>query len=484
MVIPNTITSQEQQRMDTYCDPNGVSTDAELQVGHSRRLSLAEGLAIESPMAVLDKYGIINFSSPSMGKLFDCDQNEIDGREVSSIIPGLPLKTITPGYNLAFADFWGKNGELLQFNGEFAKSNQTSLAVSLKKICIDNTPLILLRLFPGNQSDRLNDELNQFIKSTEKTADAVMITDTKGIICSVNSAFEKGTGYTRDEALGRPASLIKSGLHDNDFYRNMWQALHDGHDFQAVFVNRKKNGEIFHEEKHIRPFINGAGIITHFVATSRSLSETLRTTLLRLHHEAYHDALTGLPNRLLFEDRLKQAFSRASRRGDSFSLVYVDLDSFKEINDTHGHTIGDSILRTTATLLKACVRDEDTVARLGGDEFALIIQDVHSRRDIETVLDKIIKSLNQGTRLGKTRIPILASIGANIYPDDGNDRDTLMTRADFAMYRAKSMGGHCFHFFDIDELDQTTSAERVNCMPSAKKPPKISSRKKRLPKIT
>lgn len=467
--------------MDAYSNATGASVAAEQQAGHARRISCAEGQTVESPMAVLDKHGVINFSSPSMCKLFNCSQNEMEGRDVASIIPGFPMKTKTPDYNLAFADFWGKDGELLQFNGHSVNNNRISLAVSLKKLCVDNTPLILLRLFPGNGQEHINDELNRYIKTTAKITDAIMITDTRGIICSVNGAFEKASGYTHDEAIGRPASLIKSGLHDNDFYKNMWQALHNGHDFRAVFINRKKNGEIFHEEKHIRPFIDGAGITTHFVSTSRSLSETLQTTLLRLQHEAYHDALTGLPNRHLFEDRLKQAFSRASRHGDSFSLVYVDLDNFKDINDTHGHTVGDSVLRTTATRLKACVRDEDTVARLGGDEFALIIQDVHSQRDIETVLDKILKSLHQGTRIGKTRIPIRASLGANIYPDDGNDSDTLMTRADYAMYRAKSMGGHCFHFFDKNELAPTAPEPRFHCRATKKEPKKISSRKKRLP---
>lgn len=466
--------------MDAHSNATGASVAAEQLAGHSRRLSYTEGRTIESPMAVLDKYGVINFSSPSMGKLFNCSQNELEGRNVTSIIPGLPLKTITPEYNLAFADFWGENGELLHFNNKYAKSNRISLAVSLKKLCVDNTPLILLRLFPGNWQELLNDELNRFIKNAAKKNDSIMITDTKGIICSVNSAFEQALGYTNDEAVGRPASLVKSGLHDNDFYRNMWQALHDGHDFNAVFINRKKNGEILHEEKHIRPFINGAGITTHFVSTSRFLSETLQTTLLRLHHEAHHDALTGLPNRHLFEDRLKQAFSRASRHGDSFSLVIVDLDNFKDINDTHGHTVGDSVLRTTATRLKACVRDEDTVARLGGDEFALIIQDVRSRSDIGTVLDKIIKSLHQGTRVEKSRIPIRASLGVTIYPDDGNDSDTLMAHADFAMYRAKSMGGHCFHFFDKEELAHSAPEQRFNCTATKKEPKKIPSRKTRL----
>jgi diguanylate cyclase (GGDEF)-like protein/PAS domain S-box-containing protein len=418
-----------------------------------RRLPISDGLAIEEPLAVLDRYGIVNFSTQAMGILLKRPPGDIDGRAIGSILPGLPLNISTPGYNLAFAKFWGDNNQPLRLNAHFGNTNYLDFLLLLNTLSVDGTPFILLRLFPGNKQARPGRELSHLIENAESKEESVMITDTMGIIRAVNAAFEKTTGYSRDEAIGKPANLLKSGLHDQAFYQSMWETLLAGKDFRALFVNRKKNGEIFHEDKHIRPFIDGSETITHFVATSHWLSDGLRSTLLRLQHEAYHDALTGLPNRYLFEDRLKQAFSHAARRGDCFSLVYVDLDHFKEINDTYGHEVGDAVLKTTAARLRDCVRDEDTVARLGGDEFALIILDVHARHDVETVLDKILKTLNKGTRLAERQIPIQASLGADICPIDGIDSKSLINRADSAMYKAKSKGGHCFQFYDNQLID-------------------------------
>ena len=419
-------------------------------------------LAIEGSMAVLDKYGIISFSTQAMSEMFKCSQHELKGRDIASLIPGLPLKTLTPGYNLSFANYWGNKGKLLKFKGHSANGERFPLVVSLNKLSIDNTSFILLQLLPGSEYAIPNDEeFGHLIESVANKTDVVMITDTSGVIQAVNAAFEQATGYTGEEAIGQPASLIKSGLHPPEFYEKMWQTLLAGNEFQAVFVNRRKNGEIFHEDKNIRPFIDKSGQITHFVSTSHCLSETLQTALLSLHHEAYHDTLTGLPNRHLFEDRLKQALSRAARHGENFSLVYLDLDNFKDINDSYGHAVGDEVLRTTATQLKACIRHEDTVARLGGDEFALILLDIHHHHDIEIVLTKILKSLAKGVDLGKQRIPILASIGVGIFPEDGLDSESLMMRADFAMYKAKSDGSHCFHFFNNDEFEGSTAKRRL-----------------------
>jgi len=447
--------------MDARYDATGSAMASEQLPPPQQGFSVFKTQAIEGPIAVLDKYGIVSFSTPAMGDLFKCSQRELEGRDVASLIPGLPLKTLTPGYNLAFADFWGNRGELLKFKGHSPNGERIPLAVSLNKLNIDNTPLILLRLLPGSEQSTLSGELERLIERAKNKTDVVMITDTTGIILAVNDAFEQATGYTREEAVGQPASLMKSGLHTPEFYSKMWHTLLAGNEFQAVFVNRRKNGEIFHEDKNIRPFIDQSGQITHFVSTSHCLSESLRATLLRLHHGAYHDPLTGLPNRHLFEDRLRQAFFSASRRGNRFALVYLDLDRFKEINDTYGHAIGDEVLRTTATQLKAGVRDEDTVARLGGDEFALILLDIHHRADIEKLLKKILKSLEQGILLGDKHIPILASLGANLYPEDGTDSQSLMMRADFAMYKAKSAGGHCFRFFNKDEFEGSSAKKRL-----------------------
>lgn len=448
--------------MDARYNATGSAPAGEQLPPPLQSLPASETQFPAGPMAVLDKYGIVSFSTPAMGEIFKCSQHELEGRDVASLIPGLPLKTLTPGYNLAFADFWGNKGELLKFKGHSPNGERIPLAVSLNKLSIDNTPLILLRLSPGSEGCTQGNEFEQLVESARNKADVVMITDTAGIIQAVNTAFEQATGYSREEAVGQPASLMKSGLHTPEFYEKMWQTLLAGDEFQAVFVNRRKNGEIFHEDKNIRPFVDSTGKITHFVSTSHCLSDSLQATLLRLRHEAYHDALSGLPNRHLFEDRLKQAFSRAARRGDSFSLVIIDLDNFKDINDRYGHGIGDEVLRTAAAQLRACIREQDTVARLGGDEFALILLDIHRREDVETVLRKILISLEQGLNLGDKRIPILASIGANIFPDDGVDRESLMMRADFAMYKAKSAGGHRFHFFKRDEFEGASAKKRLS----------------------
>lgn len=445
---------------------------AEQHALSAQRLSppMAKSVAIEGNVAILDKRGVVSFSSRAFGALFNCTPSDLEGRHVAALIPGLPFKPVTPCFNLAFADYWGSAGDQLSLRGHLANGKRIPVAVSLKKISIDNTSFILLGMLPSREDVDDRDELGHLIESTEAKSEVVMITNTAGIIQAVNGAFEKSTGYSREEVLGKPASLIKSGLHRPEFYEKMWQALSAGREFQAVFVNRRKDGELFHEDKRIRPFIDASGTITHYVSTSHSLSETLQTTLLRLHNEAYHDALTGLSNRQLFEDRLQQALSQSARHGKRFALVYVDLDNFKAINDQFGHPAGDAVLRAAANRLKASVRDEDTVARLGGDEFAIILRDIQQREDVEAILYKVLKALNRGTRLNKKHMPILASLGANLFPTDGTDGKTLMRHADIAMYKAKASGGNCFRFFSRNEGDGDASGQCPGEMPSDWRP--------------
>ena len=298
------------------------------------------------------------------------------------------------------------------------------------------------------------EELNRLIGEAKLSSDSVMITDTTGIILFVNTIFEDTTGYSFDEAVGQHARFIKPDFHNQGLHRTMWDTLLTGNDFRAIFTNLRKNGEIFHEETHIRPSIDDLGVTTHFVATGRSLSEPLQAMLLLLQREASYDALTGLPNRSLFLDRLNQSFSHAARHSKKLSLLFIDLDNFKWINDTYGHAAGDAVLRTTASSLTASIRDEDTAARIGGDEFALILLDTYQRKDIELVSGKILAALAHGARFEDLNIPIRASVGASIYPDDGSDGDALMRQADSAMYMAKSAGGHCLRFFE--KKDEST----------------------------
>lgn len=410
-------------------------------------IALVKRAVSEPAIVVLDKHGVVTFSSAAAGALFQASPEQLEGLDMASLLPGLPLKRDTPGFNLAFADFWGSDGIWLDFKGALPNGQRIPLAVSLRKLRVENSYSILLGFQPVDETSS-KEELNCLIRSSENKSDAVMVTDTSGTIRFVNPAFEQITGYTQAEVLGQPASIMKSGLHDPVFYKKMWDSLGAGQDFHAVFANRKKNGEIFHEYKYIRPFIDGSGSATHFVAVSHGLSQALHTVLRSLQYHAYHDALTALPNRHLFVDRLRQALARSARSGASFALVYVDLDGFKEINDRHGHAVGDAVLEATAKHLQASIRDEDTVARLGGDEFAIILLDVVRREDVEAVLRKLLLSLAEGIPFEDGQIPICASLGAAIYPQHGCDKETLMHHADAAMYRAKAQRCHGFCFYD------------------------------------
>lgn len=291
------------------------------------------------------------------------------------------------------------------------------------------------------------DDFQRLLQVAGADTDAVMITDASGLIEYVNPAFEAMTGYSSEEVAGRSAGVVKSGLHGASFYAGMWASLQAGRRFRALFANRRKNGEIFHEEKAIRPFVDAQGVVRHFVSSGRDVSERIRT-LLNLEHQAYYDSLTGLPNRQLFMDRLGRSIIQASRREGNFTLLFMDLDEFKAINDTFGHAVGDDMLRTAALRLRQCVRDEDTVARLGGDEFAVILAGITRHEDIERVSGKIRDALFQGACFGNRHINIRASIGACRYPFDGESEAHLLRNADMAMYLRKTSGGNGCSFFD------------------------------------
>ena len=272
--------------------------------------------------------------------------------------------------------------------------------------------------------------------------EAALITDFAGVIQYVNPAFEGLTGYASAEAVGSLPSILKSGRHSRDFYRDLWCALRAGREFHGVLINRRKNGEIYHEEKTIRPLFDDDGRITHFLSCGRDVSERV-AAVEKLAHAALHDGLTELPNRALFLDRLRQAISRARRNGEPFAVALADLDSFKSINDSLGHQTGDAVLRAAALRLRLSVREVDTVARLGGDEFGILLPGVADADAAGRVLRKIVQAFCASPIQpdGGSAVSLTISIGAGVYPADGECEATLMAAADRAMYRAKHGDG-------------------------------------------
>jgi diguanylate cyclase (GGDEF)-like protein/PAS domain S-box-containing protein len=283
----------------------------------------------------------------------------------------------------------------------------------------------------------------------EQTADSVMITTTDGAIEYVNQAFTHTTGYDAYEVIGRTPNVLKSGKHDAEFYRGLWDTILAGNRFNQVIVNRRKDGSLYSEEKTITPLKDANGRTTHFVSAGHDISERIQTQE-RLHFLANHDALTGLPNRTLFFDRLEQAISRARWNKRVVATLFLDLDQFKNINDTLGHNIGDELLRIFATRLSSTVRNGDTVARFGGDEFVVLLDDVADASDVAIVAQKILDAIAPPVELGATLLHVGASIGVSTFPSDGEDPGALLKNADTAMYRVKESGRNAYQFYSRD----------------------------------
>lgn len=299
---------------------------------------------------------------------------------------------------------------------------------------------------------RVEDRTSDIIKLSgvvEQTDDIVVISDPHGIIEYVNPAFEKITGYLSDEILGKKTGFIKSGRHDDSFYKKLWKTIKEGNSFREVFINRKKNGDLFYEEKTITPLKDKKGEIQNYVSTGKDISDRMEIQD-RLHHMATHDALTDLPNRLMVNDRLEHAVQKVDRRDIKIAVIFIDLDRFKQVNDSLGHAAGDSLLKVIAVKLKSHIRKGDTLARFGGDEFVVLIEDFNQIEDVTAVLYKMLEAVVEPVLISGYEIISSASIGVTIFPDDTDNVDALLKNADVAMYRAKDKGGNNFQFYTQD----------------------------------
>jgi len=285
-----------------------------------------------------------------------------------------------------------------------------------------------------------------------ESQESMMITDANGVILRVNLAFTENTGYTAEEAVGQTPRLLKSGRHDLDFYRAMWEAIQRTGTWQGEIWDRRKNGEVYPEWLTISAVMGSDGVVTHYVGSHIDITKD-KAAEETIKNLAFYDPLTGLPNRRLLIDRLHQAFASSARSGREGALLFIDLDNVKSLNDTLGHDIGDLLLQQTAQRLESCLREVDTVARLGGDEFVVMLEDlseqpIEAATQTEAVGEKILAMLNQPYQLDTHEYHSTASIGAIIFSDHGQSGEELLKRADIAMYQAKKAGRNTLRFFD------------------------------------
>ncbi len=273
----------------------------------------------------------------------------------------------------------------------------------------------------------------------ENTIEGVVVTDPDGTIRMVNPAFTAITGYSADEVIGENPRILKSDRHGHEFYRQMWQAITEHGQWSGEIWNRNKAGEAYPEWLTISAVKDVEGRTTHYVSVFHDLSDIFRRHET-IRHLAYHDALTGLPNRLLLDDRLTQALAHARRSGSWVAALFFDLDDFKEVNDRLGHIAGDRVLQIVAERLQGRIREQDTVARHGGDEFVVVASDLGSPEDARRLAELLTTAIAQPMQVEGETLRVGASIGIAMYPGSGSTPDALIAEADRAMYRAKARG--------------------------------------------
>ena len=432
---------KESERQNSVVD---MKPKKELHVAFLTEAHLGRALLL------LDVTGSIKYCSPAMLNGFGASLHELVGKPVTDLLPEFPISQSAPDGNLVYASFLFRNSQWRACSGIDSQGRTLSLEATLMPLELEGRCLLLLELRTPHAHANEEEKLLRIQEVSELSGDAVAITDADGVIVYVNPAFEVLTGYRKEEVLGRTHAIVKAGVNEEKLYAQMWEVLQANATFRGQFMNRHKNGTHFYEDKIIRPFRNACGKTTHFIASGRDVSDRVQI-MRRLEHFANYDGLTGLPNRNLFMDRLQQAQAHTFRSGEGFTLMLLDIDHFKTINDTFGHATGDAVLQTAASRLKQCLREEDTVARLGGDEFCLILEKSVLRRDVKKVLEKISALLSESLTVDGHNISIQASIGVAFYPEHGEDSHTLLKQADSAMYRVKANGGNAHLFVDKKE---------------------------------
>lgn len=278
------------------------------------------------------------------------------------------------------------------------------------------------------------------------SSEGIMITDADNRIISVNPAFTNITGYNPEEVIEKDPRILRSGRHDEAFYHAMWQSIETTGKWSGEIWDRRKNGDIYPKWLFIDTVFNADRSVLRRVAMFTDISK-IKEAEEMIWHQANFDSLTELPNRQMLHDRLDQDIKKAHRGGRKLALMYLDLDQFKEINDTLGHNIGDTLIKEVAHRLSECVRETDTVARLGGDEFIIILNELDNVDSVDIVAQSILHKLAEPYQLEANIVFITASIGITLYPDDGTEIETLLKNADQAMYAAKDKGRNSYSYF-------------------------------------
>lgn len=283
-------------------------------------------------------------------------------------------------------------------------------------------------------------------KVFEHATEGVLITKPDGTILNVNKAFTKLTGYSHEEAVGQKPNILLSGRHDDDYFKKMWHELTTVGYWDGEIWNRRKCGEVYPQHLNVSALSDNNGEITHYIGIFTDISSN-DVNQTKLYHLAYYDPLTELPNRILMYDRLRHAIAVAKRAKSNIAVFFLDLDGFKAVNDRYGHKEGDNLLKQVASRIKSCLRESDTVSRFGGDEFTVVLPDVGSNENVDSIAGKIVAMVGNPYTIAGEEVSITASVGITLYPNAAESTESLVKQADLAMYAAKRGGKNRFCYY-------------------------------------
>jgi len=311
---------------------------------------------------------------------------------------------------------------------------------------VNNQKLIYCAERDISERKRIEEELHLASLVLQNSSDGMVVTDADNRIIAANPACTSITGYSFEELKGQNPKVFSSGKHGRAFYQEMWSALVNTGHWQGEVWDKRKNGDLHVKWLTINTVLNDEGLVHRYVALFSDITEKKRTEEM-IWKQANFDTLTDLPNRRMFLDRLQIEVKKLDRSRLTLALLLIDLDQFKEVNDTLGHAVGDILLKEAAYRILSCVRDSDTVARLGGDEFTVILSGLADSSSVENVSQKIITKLAEPFNLGNEVVYVSASVGITLYPNDAENIEELMINADQAMYVSKKNGRNRFSYY-------------------------------------
>jgi diguanylate cyclase (GGDEF)-like protein/PAS domain S-box-containing protein len=403
--------------------------------------------SLPDALVVADERGRIRQFNPKATRMFGYLAHEALDEPVDGLLAEPYARQLRERWKMYVAEGAGElisNGR--EVLGRRKDGNVVPMELSVSQLESDGERRFVVVLHDISARKRALARLDVAEKVLECTMEGVMVTDRRGTMLWVNQGFCRISGYSREEVLGQKAAMLKSGLQNQEFYEAMWGQIREKGEWEGEIWNRRKDGEAYPEWLTIKAITDPSGQVTRYVGVFSDISkhkraeETIRTL-------TYFDAVTRLPNRHLFMDRLDQALERAPRSNRKVALVMVGLNRFKQINETLGHQTGDQMLRAVAGRLGATLRGHDTVARLRGDTFCCLLTDLAQDHDAHLVISRLLDTFAGSFQVGEHELFITAKVGISVFPVDGTDPDDLVLKAETAMNRSKELADNTYQFY-------------------------------------